>query len=656
MLSMPNGISITSANFGSFTKNIIDANIADVIYDNGVKISLGGSSLSIADVTASAAGSDLSIHLPAGIAFSAGDYIIVSGIRVDVSSMSTMDYLDATLSSNPMNAYTFYPTPVHVGLVQAPTVTTINAGNVSLCGAPTITAPSVIIGESYAGEFVQYIYDPGPAPDSRRLLYGANANMRFHLVVSSMPAGVTLSWPQTVAGSLVNSSNPDQIINSLEKVAGSPAGDDVIYEYRSLDPSVSDTRTESFTISPSILVGAGGALAGTATLTGELLPGPDSGLIPRFVTFPGLIDSPVEFLTVGCLVDNKPPDLTIDSPFDGDTVRGYALKISGTATDNSTGGSGISAVLVNGERADNDTATGGDAAFWIKVVILKPGENIISVLAKDNSPAQNQTIQTITVTFEPLKSGADLNSDDRPDILWHNSRTGEVQIWLMDGANLVQTVNLPDIMNSNWVLVGSGDMDGDGQNDLVWHNKRTGNNLVWLMNGTEKIGTQVLPAESDLFWQMIGVGDYNGDSIPDLLWRNVRTGENRVWIMAGLDRLSDLPLPKAKNPYWILIGFGDFTGDGQPDLIWQNRINTQMEIWKKEDKQFVKVSMMSIPGNFGSLLAGIFDFDGDGKLDLFWHNEYSRRNTICLMDGTRLNSLIALPVQPNVAWKTGPDY
>ena len=59
-------------------------------------------------------------------------------------------------------------------------------------------------------------------------------------------------------------------------------------------------------------------------------------------------------------------------------------------------------------------------------------------------------------------SQRDFNGDGKADILWRNSTTGDVAIWLMDrtsfaGGSDIGTIDL------KWQIVGVGDFDGDGK-------------------------------------------------------------------------------------------------------------------------------------------------------------------------------------------------
>jgi peptidyl-Asp metalloendopeptidase len=97
--------------------------------------------------------------------------------------------------------------------------------------------------------------------------------------------------------------------------------------------------------------------------------------------------------------DATGPQLTISSHTNNQTVTTSSITISGTATDSGRGDSGILSVTVNGVAATGGTATGSATASWSRTVTLSSGANTITVVAKDNSAAQNSTTSTITVKF-----------------------------------------------------------------------------------------------------------------------------------------------------------------------------------------------------------------------------------------------------------------
>ena len=101
---------------------------------------------------------------------------------------------------------------------------------------------------------------------------------------------------------------------------------------------------------------------------------------------------------VGGAIDEFGPNLSITSHSNNQTVSTTSITLSGTTSDAGRGESGISSVTVNGVRASGDTATGSGTANWSINLSVAEGSNTITVRARDASPAQNLTQQTLTIT------------------------------------------------------------------------------------------------------------------------------------------------------------------------------------------------------------------------------------------------------------------
>ena len=89
------------------------------------------------------------------------------------------------------------------------------------------------------------------------------------------------------------------------------------------------------------------------------------------------------------------------------------------------------------------------------------------------------------------------------DLLWWNRNTGVIQVWFMDGTDRVGFNNVKEQSTQQehhvtvpWVLVGTGDFNRDGNIDLLWHNHRTGVIQVWFMDGTDRVGVNNVKEQS----------------------------------------------------------------------------------------------------------------------------------------------------------------
>jgi hypothetical protein len=82
-----------------------------------------------------------------------------------------------------------------------------------------------------------------------------------------------------------------------------------------------------------------------------------------------------------------------------------------------------------------------------------------------------------------------------------------------------------------------GDGNGDGKADVIWRQSISGTVAVWLMNGAA-IASTGFPAAVPLEWQIRQVRDMNADGKADLIWRHGTSGTVAVWLMDGLTIIS----------------------------------------------------------------------------------------------------------------------
>jgi hypothetical protein len=146
---------------------------------------------------------------------------------------------------------------------------------------------------------------------------------------------------------------------------------------------------------------------------------------------------------------------------------------------------------------------------------LTPGETYFFVVtAYDMEGSESGPSNTVSTTIAPTPLGSDTLSSDTP------------------------------------LALAAGDFNGNGKADLVWHNSATGAVAVWMLNGFTLLGGDLVGSPVDRNWQIASVADVNGDGKADLVWRCPQTGQVAVWMLNGPTLLSVAAVGTPVNSSW----------------------------------------------------------------------------------------------------------
>ena len=217
----------------------------------------------------------------------------------------------------------------------------------------------------------------------------------------------------------------------------------------------------------------------------------------------------------------------------------------------------------------------------------------------------------------------DFNGDRKSDVLWHNSSTGETQFWFMDGARLAGRATVvaengsPIYIGPPWSIVGTSDMNGDRQSDIVWHNSATGETQIWFMNAHRLVGRATVLGENGSAalvgtpWRIAGINDMNGDGKADIVWHNGTTGETQLWFMNG-HRLTGRATVIAENggaiavgAPWRIVGTNDFNQDGKADIVWHNGSSGETQMWFMNGRSIVHRATVNAAQDGGGAFVGL---------------------------------------------------
>jgi hypothetical protein len=221
----------------------------------------------------------------------------------------------------------------------------------------------------------------------------------------------------------------------------------------------------------------------------------------------------------------------------------------------------------------------------------------------------------------------------------------------MNGATANAVFNI-GYLPPGWQSAGAGDLDGDGKADLVWRDGNTGDVSVWLMNGARIKALKDVASGVPLTWQIAGVGDLDGDGKADLVWRDTQTGAVSVWLMDGLGlKLPAFDVSPSVDHAWQIAGLGDLDGDGKADLVWRQMQSGDVAVWLM-DGATVKQSPVVAEGvPLAWRIAKVKDFDGDGKADLLWRNAQNGDVALWLINGVAVAHASAVSSGMPLEWQ-----
>jgi len=210
---------------------------------------------------------------------------------------------------------------------------------------------------------------------------------------------------------------------------------------------------------------------------------------------------------------------------------------------------------------------------------------------------------------------ADVNKDNRPDIIAVSQDRDQVNVFLNDGFGGFGGGPNPFNVGAGPTAVGVGDFDQDGNVDIVTVNIDSNTVTILFGDSTGSFNAGRQDYAVNVSPVAVAVADYNNDSKPDLAVLN----DNSVYLlMSNGDRTFAAASPASINTRstgGTAITTGLFNGDGFPDLAVSNLDADNVSVFLGNGNGTFKAARLL---NVGSGPDGIItgDFDGDSKIDI----------------------------------------
>ncbi len=147
--------------------------------------------------------------------------------------------------------------------------------------------------------------------------------------------------------------------------------------------------------------------------------------------------------------------------------------------------------FMNGSAIDEIKSRGGAPTTWDLVggadlhgngrsdlVYLSPAGAVRCITGLTGRNFVNELVGTTPTGFKPVRLG-DFDGDGKADILFRNSSTGQLKLWLMNGITISSQVDMPAV-DATWELFATADVNGDGVADIIFK-KPDGTLVIWLM-------------------------------------------------------------------------------------------------------------------------------------------------------------------------------
>ncbi len=239
-------------------------------------------------------------------------------------------------------------------------------------------------------------------------------------------------------------------------------------------------------------------------------------------------------------------------------------------------------------------------------------------------------------SYPILESYRDFNGDGITDIVWQNQDTGEVEIWMMNGFDVLEK-QIIGTFSSNWLLVSIADFDNDNKADLLWHDLTAGTMKLTLMDGFSIKDEQEIVNNLSATTSVVGAGDTDADGRADIVLYDLSAKNATLILMDGFAVKQQQVIANDLPEAWAPGAVGDANHDGKADIFWRDFTPFLGWNWDKSKYSDIHVWLMNgfnITDQQKAVTRSYWesedimasgDTNGDGRFDLVMSYDGSAR-------------------------------
>jgi VCBS repeat protein len=271
------------------------------------------------------------------------------------------------------------------------------------------------------------------------------------------------------------------------------------------------------------------------------------------------------------------------------------------------------------------------------LVTANSGSNNISVLLAEGGGKFKAQEPYATGSAPAGVSVADLNGDKKLDLVAANSGSKTVSVLLGKGDGTFEGQKLSEVGEAP-SAVAVADLNGDGKPDLVVANKASKTVSVLLGKGDGTFEEQKT-FETELAPSAVAVADLNGDGKPDIVTANSESNSVSVLLGKGDGSLQEQSrFETGAGPAAVAIA--DLNGDNKLDLVVANSpASTASVLLGRGDGTFA--AKTDFATGSGPAAIALTDLNADGKPDVVTAN--SEASSVSLLLNTSVAALETSP-------------